>query len=57
MEHVFQMGHEKGDKVFKVSTINWQGEDPYIESYEGWDPHWKEVNKNFEMFLRINADL
>jgi hypothetical protein len=34
-----------------------RGGNPYIDSYEGWDPHGKEVNKNFEMFLRMNVDL
>jgi predicted ABC-class ATPase len=40
MEHVFQMGYKEGDKVFYVSTTNWQGEETLVNSYEeGWDCH------------------
>jgi hypothetical protein len=30
MEQVFQMGYQKGDKVFYVFATNWQGEEPLL---------------------------
>ncbi len=47
------MGYKEGDKVFYVSATNWQGEEAFVDAYEGgWDQHWKVVNDEFEVFLK-----
>jgi hypothetical protein len=30
MEHAFQMGYQKGDKIFHFSPTNWQGEEAFV---------------------------
>jgi hypothetical protein len=40
MEHAFQMGFQKGDKVFYVSPTNWQGEEAFVADHiHEWDNH------------------
>jgi hypothetical protein len=32
------MGYQEGDKIFYVSTTNWQGEEALVDTCEeGWD--------------------
>jgi hypothetical protein len=46
------MGYREGDKVFYVSTTNWQGEESLVDAYEkGWDQHLKVANDEFEVIL------
>lgn len=47
------MGYQEGDKIFYVSTTNWQGEEALVDTCEeGWDQHWKVANDEFEVFMK-----
>ncbi len=40
LEHAFQIGYCKGDKVFYVSPLNWKGKEEFFDFYvDFWNAH------------------
>jgi hypothetical protein len=40
LEHAFQIGYCKGDKVLYVSPLNWKGKEEFLDSYvDSWNAH------------------
>jgi hypothetical protein len=40
MEQAFQMGYQKGDKMFYVFPTNWKGEEEFVANHiHKWDIH------------------
>jgi len=35
MEQMFHIGYKKGDKILYVSPTNMQGEEEFVDNYEG----------------------
>ncbi len=58
MEWAFQMGYQKGYKVFYVSPTNWQGEEAFVVNHiHEWDDHYKSMNATFKEALDFDEDL
>jgi hypothetical protein len=59
MEHSFQMGYEKGNKVFYVSTTNNKGVQEMVtpELLSSWDIRRQANNAKFEEYLRVDPNL
>ncbi len=58
MKQAFHDGYKEGNKVFFVSSTNWQGGVESIVGYEmEWNSQWKSKNDRFEEFLHSNLNL